>query len=164
MNYRWLYKHVENKKKTDDDLLQVPGDACAVPTGCQALGVVLVYLDLNNRVLVLFHGGLESLRVTAQTPHAHLTLTTTAHNSLAVRGERDGGDATLMRIVDREHDLAALGVEGADLAVVPAAHDHVAIARERNRRAGLVGDVDAQELLIRARMPYTDVLEGACRE
>jgi hypothetical protein len=66
-----------------------------------------------------------------------------------------------MRIVDREHHFAALRVEGANLAVVPAARDHGAVARERNRRARLVRYAYAEQLLVRGRVPDANVFVGA---
>lgn len=113
---------------------------------------------------MLFHGGLERLRVGSYEPDTHLTLGTTAYDTLTVRRHGYGRDASLMRIVDHVHELAALGIERAYLAIVPATHDRRAVARKRYRCARLVGHFDAEQLLVRQRMPNSDVLVRARAE
>lgn len=53
----------------------------------------------------------------------YLSFGSATNNSLAIRSDCDGGNAALMSVIDDKHELAAFRVEGADLAVVPAAHD-----------------------------------------
>jgi len=88
---------------------------------------------------VLLHRRQQRLAIGLDLPHADHALAAARDHAPTVGGARDRADAPLVGVVYGEHDLARLGVEAADLAVVPAADDHGAVARENNRAACFVG-------------------------
>ena len=64
-------------------------------------------------------------------------------------------------VVDRVEQLAALGEEGAHLAVAPAGEDAAAVVHELDTVALEAWYLNAEQLLARLGVPYTDVVDRA---
>ena len=73
----------------DENLLEIPNNASSVPTSRQTLTICLINSNLDYRVLVLFHCGLEGLRVGFDKPNSDLSFGTTANYPFTVGGNRD---------------------------------------------------------------------------
>ena len=85
---------------------------------------------------------------------------TSGDDEVAARRGRDCGASTGVGVVDDVHQLAALGVEGANLAIVPAGDNRLAIIHEMNAMAFEVLDLDAEDLLTSLGVPDANVWGG----
>ena len=141
--------------------LQVPDDAGAVVAGGDCLGVCLVDLDVGHSASVLLEGSLHDLGLLADAPDPDFSLHASRDYALAVVGGGEGGDSVVVGVVDGVEELARLGEEGADLAVVPAREDALAVVHELDAEALEAWDLNAQQLLASLHVPHSDVVQRA---
>ena len=100
--------------------------ACGAVCACGSAGLPTVSSQAH---LVLLHGGDHGLAGGADGPQAHQALPAPAHHMPAVAQALDGCDPLVVRIMDSEQQLAALGPKGPDLAIAPPTENAAAILR-----------------------------------
>jgi hypothetical protein len=138
--------------------LNVPNDGRAIVAGGDSLGISLVNANVSNAASVLLQGSLHDLGLFADSPDSNLTFHTTGNNALAVRGGREGGNTVVVSVVNGVEELARLGQESTDLAIVPSGDDALAISHEGNGEALEAWDFNSEELLAGLHVPHADVV------
>ena len=84
------------------------------------MGVVVVNLNISDSASVLLEGGLHDLGLVADFPDPNFAFHTSRDDALAVVGGHQGGDSMVVSVVNGIEELARLGQEGPNLAVIPA--------------------------------------------
>lgn len=76
---------------------------------------------------MLLHRGLHDLAGLRCAPHPHHALLAPAHNAAGSGPLGNGRDGAVVRVVDREQQLAGLRAKHADAAVAPATQDRAPV-------------------------------------
>lgn len=137
----------------------VPDDGRAIIRGRNSLGIIVVDFDGRNSRAMLFHGTFHNLSLSADPPNADLTLLATRDDLLVVRGGANGSDAVVVGIVDGIEQFTRLRQESANLTIVPAGENGLAVVGEEDAVALEAGNLDSEELLSGLGVPHADVIE-----
>lgn len=137
----------------------VPDDGRAIIRGRNGLGVSVVDFDSRHSGAVLFHGALHNLSLSTDPPDTDFTLLATRDDFLVVRSRANGSDTMVVGIVDGIKQLTRLGQEGANLTIIPAGENRLAIAGEEDAVAFKAGNLDSEKLLSGLGVPHADVIK-----
>jgi len=144
--------------------LDVPDDAGAIVRRRDGVGVVLVDLNIRNSASVFLEGSLHDLSLSADSPDSNFTFHSSGDDVVAVVSGGEGGNSVVVGVVDGVEKLTGLGEEGTDLTVVPSRNDALTVSHEGTSVALKSGNLNSEELLARAGVPDTDVVDGASSE